>query len=53
MKRQELKIDKSAMAHAAEDAGCRGGTTPPVFCKKSPQAIENKGWESEKERQEI
>ncbi len=29
------------------------GMPPPVFCKKSPQAIENKGWGSEKERQEI
>ena len=29
------------------------GMPPPVFCKKSPQAIENKGWGPEKERQEI
>ena len=29
------------------------GMPPPVFCKKSPQAIENKGWGWEKERQEI
>src|SRR5882724_7473224 len=27
-------------------------TPPPAFCKKSPQAIENKGSEREKERQE-
>jgi len=26
---------------------------PPVFCKKSPQAIENKGRELEKESKEI
>src|SRR5258705_96198 len=28
------------------------GTPPPVFCTKSPQAIEKKGRESQKERQE-
>ncbi len=27
-------------------------TPPPVFCKKSAEVIENKGRESEKERQE-
>jgi len=27
-------------------------TPPPVFCKKSPQAIENKGSGREKERKE-
>jgi len=53
MKRQELKIDKSAMAHVAEDAEALRDTPPPVFLGKSRQAIENKGWESEKERQEI
>ena len=30
-----------------------GGMPPRVFCKKSPQAIENKERRSEKERQEI
>ena len=30
----------------------RRGMPPRVFCKKSPQAIENKRWESEKERKE-
>src|SRR5216684_7762273 len=29
-----------------------GGMPPRVFCKKSPEAVENKGRESEKERQE-
>ena len=24
------------------------GMPPPVFCKKSPQAIENKGWDRKK-----
>jgi hypothetical protein len=28
-------------------------TVPRAFCKKSAQAIENKGWRSKKERQEI
>src|SRR5216683_3581239 len=30
----------------------RRGMPPRVFCKKSPQAIENKRWEREKERKE-
>jgi hypothetical protein len=53
MKRKELKIDKSAMAHVAEDAEVLRDTHPPVFLGKRLQAIENKGWGSEKERQEI
>jgi transcriptional regulator NrdR family protein len=35
---------------------CRRGTrypTPPVFCEKRLQTIENRGKEMEKERQEI
>ena len=54
MKRQELKIDKSAMAHAAEECGVGAEIPhPPVFLGKRLQAIENKGWGAEKERQEI
>src|SRR5712691_13249874 len=30
----------------------RRGMPPRVFCRKSPEAVENKGRESEKERQE-
>jgi hypothetical protein len=53
MKRQELKIDKSAMAHAAEDAEVSRRYHTPVFLEKRLQAIENKERRSEKERQEI
>jgi hypothetical protein len=36
MKRQELKIDKSAMAHAAEDAEVsRRYHTPGIFGKEA------------------
>jgi hypothetical protein len=31
----------------------RNGTPPPAFCEKSLQAIENKRWELQKDRQEI
>ena len=43
------------MAHVTAEAklGARVlDTPPPVFCKKSPQAIENKGSGREKERKE-
>ena len=41
------------MAHGAEDAELSRDTPPPVFLEKRLQAIEKKGWRSEKERQEI
>jgi hypothetical protein len=57
MKRQDLKIDKSAMAHGGEDAevsrGYPGYPHPRYFCEKRLEAIENKGRRLEKERQEI
>ena len=50
-KRNALSVGNDVCARKPRDAD--EGMPPPVFCKKSPQAIENKGWGSEKERQEI
>ena len=42
------------MAYAAEERGVGAEIPhPPVFSEKRLQAIENKGWGSEKEGQEI
>jgi hypothetical protein len=47
-------VDCSALYLIAwEPRDADEGMPSPVFCKKSPQAIENKGWGWEKERQEI
>jgi len=53
MKRKELKIDKVRWRTARRTRSCRGIAHPPVFLEKRLQAIEKKGWGSEKERQEI
>src|SRR5712692_2206023 len=45
-------LTKRHFCASARRTSSRGGMPPRVFCKKSPEAVENKGRESEKERKE-
>jgi hypothetical protein len=42
MKRQELKIDKSAMAHVAEDAEVLRDTRPQYFWERGCKLLKTK-----------
>src|SRR5712691_11325376 len=45
-------LTKRHFCASLQRASSRRGMPPRVFCRKSPEAVENKGREAEKERQE-